>query len=421
VRNVDVYRLKCLSNSDSRLDIQLSHDWPLGIEQHGDTQGLLRRKPFFRAEVEQNNLGSPPLREILDMIKPRWWFAAHLHVKFKASVKHVAPEKPPPAFHNLSLAPSQVRHPKKSPQAEKESKVPEPADSARDPIPDETTANEVANPDKYDEEKSERVPETEFISLESSNRCDGPDLTDQMTEFLALDKCLPRRQYLSILQIPVDMPKAEARLEYDLEWLAILRKTHHLTCTQRRRVQVPSDLTVVSPYDMEWILERLKTRQPDTPLAIPENFCATVPGYSHPVFRGNPPPLPLMGNPQMDELLSLLELEHRLTVPYDENQLTIDSPVQVGEVDAGTDDNEIDIDDVIDAEPAEEVVDPGKNSSGGVMAEKEAQVSPVTHDDENEIDIDSVVDDSPASNPKVESEQSTDGTDEAVLKKARFE
>lgn len=29
----------------------MSHDWPLGIEQHGDTEALIRDKPFFRDEV----------------------------------------------------------------------------------------------------------------------------------------------------------------------------------------------------------------------------------------------------------------------------------------------------------------------------------------------------------------------------------
>jgi predicted deacylase len=40
---------------------------------------------------------------------------------------------------------------------------------------------------------------TQFRSLESTKTCDDvDDLTDQMTRFLSLDKCLPRRQYLSI-------------------------------------------------------------------------------------------------------------------------------------------------------------------------------------------------------------------------------
>ena len=66
LRNIDAYRFKCLSGSKERLDVMLSHDWPLGIEQFGDTQSLLRKKPYFRDEVERNTLGSPPNREVLD-------------------------------------------------------------------------------------------------------------------------------------------------------------------------------------------------------------------------------------------------------------------------------------------------------------------------------------------------------------------
>jgi lariat debranching enzyme len=33
------------------MDIFLSHDWPLGIEQHGDLGGLIREKPFFKEDV----------------------------------------------------------------------------------------------------------------------------------------------------------------------------------------------------------------------------------------------------------------------------------------------------------------------------------------------------------------------------------
>ena len=69
-------------------DIFLSHDWPAVIVHHGNLPQLLRAKPFFRADVDSGRLGSPPLAGLLGTLRPEWWFAAHLHVRFEARVKH---------------------------------------------------------------------------------------------------------------------------------------------------------------------------------------------------------------------------------------------------------------------------------------------------------------------------------------------
>ena len=42
---------------------------PRGIAHHGDTETLLRKKKFFRKEVEENSLGSPPNEHLLQTIR----------------------------------------------------------------------------------------------------------------------------------------------------------------------------------------------------------------------------------------------------------------------------------------------------------------------------------------------------------------
>lgn len=48
LRALEVYRLLQIQQP---VDVFLSHDWPLGIAQYGDQEGLLRRKKFLRKEV----------------------------------------------------------------------------------------------------------------------------------------------------------------------------------------------------------------------------------------------------------------------------------------------------------------------------------------------------------------------------------
>lgn len=356
VRNAEVYRLKCLS-PENRLDIMLSHDWPQGIEQHGDTDSLLRQKPFFREEVHRNELGSPPNRELLDTLKPRWWFSAHLHVKFKAQVVHASPLEATLEPTTL-LVPSQVL----------------PAITKHEPM------QQAPKSTGDDEEITVKAPmqhpsvTTNFQSLELSKACGVPDLTDLMTQFLSLDKCLPRRHHLSIVHVPCNGRKD--CLEYDLEWLAILKKTHYITCAEKKRVNCPRDLARVTDDDLDYVRKRLAKRRqedadPENLFVIPKNFFRTV----QPGTVGTMGPLPMMGNPQTDELLDLLGLKHIITVPFSNMTPGV---LRSGSIPLGQDNNEI----VLEEE------EENASMSGSIPLEQ----------DDNEIDLeeDAVVEDQAA-------------------------
>ena len=419
VRNVEVYRMKCLrtrarasseetSEGDNQtrrpLDIMLSHDWPRGIERHGDTASLLRKKKFFRQEVEDNTLGSPANEDVLHTIKPRWWFSAHLHVKFEATVRHSTiggdttaedRKRPAEATAAKGLVPSQIAG----------SSTANTADNS------EQAAAEHDADDNVDDGRT-----TSFIGLESSTcptESSIPDLTEQMTRFLSLDKCLPRRQHLQIVNIPIlsdddtskegssdDGDLSEMQIEYDPEWLAILCKTHNLSQLTRSFVDVPADITPVTQKEIEEVQTRLIERRRQrsggdgndnegesietsdsnherNAFAIPQNFCITVPPHGSPGSDFAPNGGAMVGNPQTDELLDLLGLEHVLTVPYTRSglvQARPPTPPPHPIMQLTPDDNEIDLDDDEDGEE-----------------EKQANVQEVVVEpeiDDNEINLD---------------------------------
>ena len=45
-------------------------------------------KPYAADEIKAGNYEAAPLADVLQSVKPRYWFAAHYHVKFAAYVKH---------------------------------------------------------------------------------------------------------------------------------------------------------------------------------------------------------------------------------------------------------------------------------------------------------------------------------------------
>ena len=289
---------------------------------------------------------------------------------------------------------------------------------------------------------------TSFMGLESSvcpSESSIPDLTEQMTRFLSLDKCLPRRQHLQIVNIPIPSDDAtcgndssdgyggdssEIELEYDAEWLAVLRKTHDLTQLTRSFVNVPADITPVTQEEIEEVRTRLierhrqrseseddgkemgdstKTASDSTnatersALIVPDNFCITVPPHGSPGSDFAPNGGAMVGNPQTDELLDLLGLEHVVTVPYTGSSNLRGRPPTPPPhpiMQLTPDDNEIDLDD--DDEDKE--VDPDKQVTEAVVVAKPKI-------DDNEIDLDDDDDE--------EEEDDDDNEEDIQTKKAR--
>ncbi|XP_060639910.2 lariat debranching enzyme [Anolis sagrei] len=213
VRNIEVFKLKQLKQP---MDVFMSHDWPRSIYHYGNKKLLLKKKSFFQQEVESNTLGSPAASELLEHLKPTYWFSAHLHVKFAAWMQH---------------------------------------------------------------------------------KTNGKEQEPKTTKFLALDKCLPHRDFLQIVEIPHD-PNASNHLEYDPEWIAVLKATNNLINISANSWNMPENNGLYEKWDYSVSEEDIRgvLEEANHDLQVPDNFSAmaaccdanTSQQHIKPVHRINP-------------------------------------------------------------------------------------------------------------------------------------
>ncbi|XP_053951766.1 lariat debranching enzyme [Anastrepha ludens] len=221
VRQLEVFRLKQLSDS---IDIFMSHDWPRGVYNYGNKSQLARFKPHFRDEMDKGQLGSRPCEDLLKLLKPKYWFAAHLHCKFAALVTH----------------------------------------------------------DELDE--SREVAESSYENLSLRKKATSEDSEGRVTKFLALDKCLPKRRFLQLLDIETPVSESDIRLEYDLEWLTILFLTNNLTNVKSAKYYLPGPHNAASTerYNFKPTTDEMEhvRNKFASDLFVPNNFVRTVEPYN---------------------------------------------------------------------------------------------------------------------------------------------
>ncbi|CAK9157920.1 unnamed protein product [Ilex paraguariensis] len=260
VREYDVHKLMQV---EEPIDIFLSHDWPCGITEHGNWKDLVRLKPYFEKEVRERTLGSKAAAELLERLKPPYWFSAHLHCKFAALVQH------------------------------------------------------------------------------GDN---GP-----VTKFLALDKCLPRRNFLQIIQ--VESEPGPHGIQYDEEWLAITQKFNSIFPITVKRANFEG-----VQLDMQkcraWVRSKLQTRG-----AKPFEFTPTVPCHGSSQTMASGSFSEHFRNPQTEAFLQFLELQYFLDNALEPREL-FNSPasfISTGSFD--NDSEDIPLDDVDEIEELAEAGD----------------------------------------------------------------
>lgn len=315
VREIDVRKLLLLR---TQVDIGISHDWPRGIEWQGDYKALFRKKDLFEADAKAGTLGSSAAKYVMDRLRPPYWFSAHLHCKFAAAVEYgQAGEQNSPrmlaADGERHTATNDVKNADESglngehPQASLDPPVPIKNDDEidldieEDDIPNNapastpTTATHPApqlpsDPGPVPSDIRSQLPAA-FTRPKSQQGNPQPlppppGITNQHTQFLALDKCLPNRKFLQILSVnPLNpsTPPAPLCLSYDKEWLAILRVfASHDPHEPNPPNQGEAAYAPLIAKEEEWVEENIvKQNASDTPgtLAIPNSFELTAPIY----------------------------------------------------------------------------------------------------------------------------------------------
>ncbi|TPX57380.1 hypothetical protein PhCBS80983_g03869 [Powellomyces hirtus] len=316
VRKFNVYRLAQIARP---LDIMVSHDWPRGIAMHGNTRALVHTKPFLAGEINTNTLGSYPNEFLMKRLRPSYWFAAHLHVKFAAVFRHEAAQ---PLLGAGKPVAAEVENPDEI-NIGSDSEDEAAAGAAKTLAESDKTPEAGGELDSV--KAAEAQMETDLAQADPGKAANGGShnglpidakkSNEQITKFLALDKCLPGRDFLQVIDFP-EADDSALHLSYDEEWLAIMRATHDLFSLSNDQKKVPEDSEISRriEQDVLWVKENISSKLDG--LRVPDNFVMTAPAHvpsatGPKVYRPTRAGKPYL-NPQTVALCDLLGLKNMI-------------------------------------------------------------------------------------------------------------
>jgi lariat debranching enzyme len=304
VREFDVRKLLQIRE---QVDVGISHDWPRGIEKHGDQRWLFKNKPDFEADSRDGTLGSVAAEYVLNRLRPPYWFSAHLHCRFAAIKTYddpataVVENLPTNGDKEQSMGQRTAEKQQNPDEIELEE-----IDEENDGVGEISSQNQAPNTEKTEAEvgnaSSNGVSEELRAQLPNSfakpaarapKTVPGqplpPTITNKTVRFLALDKCLPGRKFLQLSELlladlnnvgPLSVAtERQYKLQYDPEWLAITRVFAKDLVIGDKSVSSPEDLgqdgyMPLIETERAWVDEHIVSR---SKLDVPDNFVITAP------------------------------------------------------------------------------------------------------------------------------------------------
>ncbi|KAG0093367.1 lariat debranching enzyme [Podila epicladia] len=303
----------------------------------------VRRYDVYKMlQIRSNTLGSIAYEHVLASVRPAHWFSAHLHVRFTAVVEwgprdtntatpsSQSSQATPPVE---TATPEAVKNPDEIDIAFDDEDDEEQSSAAVETLTlqeseKETTsqmdASASANPDEIsidlsdddDDSTQETSTSSETAQSTSSQSARAPVPVAKpyptTTQFLALDKCEPKRQFLEI----IDLPHIQGPVEfnYDEEWLAIVRTLDQYLSLEHRQKQPLQGQALKDTLDLnrEWVKTNITQKQG---LAIPHNFEPTAPSHDPVRTLGHQEKqdlsLPFL-NPQTAAFCNMLQIPNKI-------------------------------------------------------------------------------------------------------------